>query len=197
MDVKTIDFYNKKSQIFADETLEVEFKSCQDQFVELLQPHAKILDFGCGSGRDTRYFLSLGFQVEAIDGAKELCKIASKNTGIEVKNVLFQEFCEIDKYDGIWACASLLHLEKAEIKKVIASIAMALKTKGFLYISFKYGDFHGMRHGRYFTDLKENTMQELLDDVGQFFMVKQWISSDARPNRSDEKWLNLIVQKKN
>ena len=100
----TIDYYNEKAKEFVAGTVNVEFHHMQEQFLKLLPEHALILDFGCGSGRDTKYFLEQGFQVEAVDGSKELCKIASEYTGISVKHALFQELNEFEKYDGLWAC---------------------------------------------------------------------------------------------
>ena len=109
---KTLDYYNKNSQLFVTGTVSVDFKQTQDRFLDRLDSGAYILDFGCGSGRDTKYFLNQGYKVDAIDGSVELCRIASEYTGIEVKQMLFQELEEHKKYDGIWACSSILHLPK-------------------------------------------------------------------------------------
>ena len=93
--------------------------------------------------------------MEAIDGSEELCKIASEYTGISVKQMMFHELSGVEKYDGIWACASILHLEKGDLPDVLQKMANALKTGGVIYTSFKYGDFEGERNGRYFTYLTE------------------------------------------
>ncbi len=76
---ETIDYYERNAAEFANNTAELEFSEIQDMFLKKLKDGAAILDFGCGSGRDTRYFLSKGFQVDATDGSEELCKIAEKN----------------------------------------------------------------------------------------------------------------------
>ena len=101
----------------------------QNAFLEKLAPASYILDFGCGSGRDTAYFLSRGYQVDATDGSEELCRFASDYTGIKVKHQLFQELEEVEKYDGIWACASILHLAKCELLEVLHKMCRALKEK--------------------------------------------------------------------
>ena len=106
---KTINYYNLNADNFVAGTVSVEFQDIQKKFADKLPNGATILDFGCGSGRDVKYFLENGFCVSAIDGSIELCKRASKYTGVDVKNILFQEFAEIEKYDGIWACSSILH----------------------------------------------------------------------------------------
>ena len=91
----TLDYYNKNVQSFIDGTVSVDFQHIQDVFLELLPENAKILDFGCGSGRDTKYFLEHGCIVDAIDGSLELCKAAREYTGINVKHMLFQELNEM------------------------------------------------------------------------------------------------------
>ena len=105
---KTLNYYNENAQSFASGTVSVEFTEMQDKFLQKLNPGAYILDFGCGAGRDTKYFLDQGYLVEAIDGSEQLCQIASKHTGIKVRQMLFQELKVNEKYDGIWACASIL-----------------------------------------------------------------------------------------
>lgn len=101
---------------------------------------SKILDFGCGSGRDTKYFIDNGYEVDAMDGSKELCKVATKYTGIKVQHMFFEDFNECNAYDGIWACASILHLKKCELPDMIKRLYKALKRNGVIYMSFKYGD---------------------------------------------------------
>ena len=205
----TLDYYNKYAVEFSKDTFDVKFTETQDLFLSLLKPDSYILDFGCGSGRDTRYFLQQGYRVEAIDGSKSLCEIAQKNTGIPIRQMLFQDLRESDEYDGIWACSSILHLAKSELLTVMKRMVQALKENGIIYTSFKYGDFEGERNGRYFTDFTEKSFTEFLeklkifnentknteDKVSEIIIEKIWITEDVRPGRGDEKWLNLILRK--
>ena len=119
---KTLKYYNENAQSFASGTVSVKFTEVQDKFLEKLNLDAYILDFGCGAGRDTKYFLSRGYQVDAVDGSEQLCRIASEYTGIKVRQMLFQELDEKEKYDGIWACASILHLPKKQLREVLKNI---------------------------------------------------------------------------
>lgn len=192
---ETIDYYNENAQTFAEGTVSVDFSEIQNQFCKRLPSKAHILDFGCGSGRDTKYFLEQGFQVDAVDGSETLCKLASEYTGIVVKHMLFQELNVKDQYDGIWACASILHLKKKEIPEIICKMYSALRKNGIFYMSFKYGDFEGTRNGRYFTDLTEESALELLQDVPELKVEKLWITGDVRSGRGDERWLNMILRK--
>ena len=158
-------------------------------------PHSYILDFGCGSGRDTRYFLSQGYLVDAVDGSKEICKLASAYTGIQIQQMLFQELAAENLYDGIWACSSILHLPYQELKMVLIKMANALKADGIVYTSFKYGNFEGERNGRYFTDMTEESLQRLLGEIQTFQLEETWVTADVRPGRGDERWLNILLKK--
>lgn len=191
----TIDYYNLNTENFIENTQNVDMHLAQDKFLHLLNEGAAILDFGCGSGRDTKYFLDQGYQVAAIDGSAELCRLASAFTGIEVKEMLFQELDEIDTYDGIWACSSILHLPKNELLLVIRKMSDALKSTGVIYTSFKYSDFEGVRNGRYFTDFTEDSFKEFIAEIPELTIEDYWITGDVRSGRGDERWLNLILRK--
>ena len=193
---KTLKYYNENAQSFASGTVSVKFTEVQDKFLEKLNPDAYILDFGCGAGRDTKYFLSRGYQVDAVDGSEQLCRIASEYTGIKVRQMLFQELDEKEKYDGIWACASILHLPKKQLREVLKNMYAALKSKGWIYTSLKYGEFEGERNGRYFTDFTTDTFKDFIHDMHGLKIEEQWITGDVRPGRGEEKWLNLLLQKK-
>ena len=196
MKTKTIEYYNENVDKFVNDTQDVVFCATQDLFLSYLNEGDSILDLGCGSGRDTKYFLSKGYKVDATDGSEEICKVASDYTGINVKCLLFNELDEIDKYDGIWACASILHLDRDDLIDVFHRIARALKDNGILYTSFKYSEFEGMRNGRYFTDFTIESFNKFQTNIPEFIIEKKWITSDVRAGREDEKWLNLIMRKK-
>ena len=195
-ELETINYYNQNAVRFTVETVQVNFESTQKRFVGKLPAGAAILDFGCGSGRDTKYFLSQGYQVDAVDGSAELCRLAGEYTGVNVKNMLFHELAEVERYDGIWACSSILHLPPEELADVMRKMVIALKYNGIIYASFKYGTFAGERNGRYFTDMTEDAFADFLKQIKNIKIEEKWITSDVRPVRSEEKWLNLILRKK-
>lgn len=194
--VNTLDYYNRNAAVFTESTREADMHQVQDKFLALLNDGDKILDFGCGCGRDTKYFLEKGYEVVAADGAAELVRLARAYTGIEVKQMLFQDLSETCIYDGVWACSSILHLPKRELLPVIEKICNAVKMSGVVYMSFKYGDFEGERSGRYFTDFTEETFQDFIKAVPGLIVQECWISDDVRPGRGDEKWLNIILRKR-
>ena len=191
----TLGYYDSHADKFYKSTVNIEFTTMHEKFLTKLEKGSNILDFGCGSGRDTKYFFEQGYNVEAIDGSAELCKLAGEYTGIKVKNILFQELSEVDKYDGIWACSSILHLPVGELDEVMRKMMIALKKNGIIYTSFKYGTFAGERNGRYFTDMTEEVFAVFLSGIDGLKIEEQWITSDVRPGRGKEKWLNLILRK--
>ena len=192
---QTIDYYNTNAKKFNNDTVAVEFSEVQNRFTSYLKEGAHILDFGCGSGRDSLAFQKKGYDVDAIDGSEEMCKLASKLIGKEVQCLNFLDFDKTDEYDGIWACASILHLSMEELEAVFLKMADALRFHGIIYASFKYGEFEGERNGRYFTDMTERRLEELLKSVPHLRLEEAWLTTDVRPGRDAEKWLNVILRK--
>ena len=192
----TLDYYDRHAKAFYESTVHVEFGATQRRFLSKLQKGAHILDFGCGSGRDTKYFIEQGYKVEAVDGSQEMCRLAGAYAGVEVRHMLFQELAERDRYDAIWACSSILHLPLDELADVMEKMRDALKAQGIIYTSFKYGTFSGERNGRYFTDMTEITFGRFLEKIPCLETEEEWLTSDVRPGRGEEKWLNLILRKK-
>ena len=158
----TIGYYNQNAKKSIETTQTVDMHLAQDRFLALLPPGCSILDFGCGSGRDTKYFMEHDYTVDATDGSAEICRLASGYIGIPVKHMLFQELSAVYQYEGIWASSSILHLPKSELLDVFQKMIRALKDNGVIYTSFKYGLFEGERNGRYFTDFTEDVFQEFL-----------------------------------
>ncbi len=195
MDNKTLSYYEVNKDQFKNTTQTLDFSKYQDLFLSYLNPKSSILDFGCGAGRDTKYFLNKGYKVDALDGSPQMCEIASNYCKIDVKNILFEDFNEVEKYDGIWACSSILHVPYNNLSDIFLSLNKALKNNGILYVSFKYGSFEGYKNGRYFTNL---TLERFLDIpyISKGFSIeKHFITSDVRKNRENEKWLNIIMRK--
>ena len=207
---RTISYYDENAADFVNTTLSVDFHEVQEIFLSYLlsEEHRKeesdafrskihILDFGCGSGRDAKYFMNQGYRVTAADGSAEICKAASEYLGQPVRHMLFQELDEQNVYDGIWACASILHLPKKELPGVIRRMCTALKEDGVIYTSFKYGTFEGERNGRYFTYFTEESFSEFLAQIRGLQIEKMWITGDVREGRGDERWLNMILRQGN
>ena len=189
-----MNYYDKNAKEFFDETVNADMTAHHEEFLKFIPKTGTILDAGCGSGRDTLKFKSLGYNVTAIDGSLEMCKLASEYSGVNVEHVQFQDIDFVNEFDGIWASASLLHVPNKEIEMVLEKLKDSLKDNGILYASFKYGDFEGERNGRFFNDLTELEAIKLFEKL-DFKVIKTWITNDSRKGRESEKWTNILVIK--
>ena len=187
---QTIGFYDANAASYVADTAGVEFDALQREFARRLSKGGRVLDLGCGSGRDSLAFLKAGFEVDAVDGSARMAEAASGLTGLPVAHAFFSDYEPKDPYDGIWACSSLLHVPAAELPIIISKYARALKPGGTFYLSFKLGTHDGMRGGRWFTDLDEPALRALIAEVPGLRIDRVDVTDDARPSRSGEKWLN-------
>ncbi len=190
----SIDYYNKNASIYFENTVDLNIEDILEKFISYLPEAGNILDLGCGSGRDSLYFINKGFDVTAMDGSEELCQLASIRIGQDVLHMQFSELDFQEVFDGIWACASLLHTTPEQLHEILGKISDSLNPGGVLYMSFKYGDFQGYRNGRYFADYKFHDIEEILEEHRDLTIMEIWKTSDIRTER-DESWLNIIVRK--
>ncbi|MBY6107314.1 class I SAM-dependent methyltransferase [Ferrimonas balearica] len=190
----SIDFYNQNADDFFENTVNVDMSSLYGAFTQHLPQGAKILDAGCGSGRDSKAFAEMGYDVTAFDASAEMVERATAHAGIPVHQLHFDEIPWVDRFDGIWSCASLLHVPRAELPKTLQTIANALKANGTWYASFKYGNSEREKEGRHFTDLDEAQLAELIQPLLTMEITKVWITEDKRPDRN-EQWLNVVLRK--
>ena len=192
---ETIRYYDENAESFIGGTLDADISQIAGRFVERLPEGASILDWGCGSGRDSLAFLKAGFDVTAVDLSREMAAATERLTGLRIRNESFEDLSDVHAYDGIWACSSLLHVSKVDLPVVLGAARKALWDGGCAYVSFKYGDYEGMRNGRYFTDLTEEALASILKDGTGLRIDECWVTSDVRPGRENEKWLNAILVK--
>lgn len=191
----TLEYYQHHADDFFNSTVNVDMRSLYTPFLERIPKGGRILDAGCGSGRDSKAFLQQGYRVEAFDATGEMAKLANQHTGLPVKQMTFSDVDAVNRYDGIWCCASLLHVSAAELPDAMAKLARALKPGGIWYVSFKHGDGERVKDGRRFTDLNEQRLNTLLAGLAGITLVGHWITEDKRPDRS-EMWLNALLQKR-
>lgn len=188
----SIDYYDANFLEFFNNTVNVDMSDIYQRFLPHVVAGGKILDAGCGSGRDAKVFKDLGYKVTAFDASLEMAKIASKHIGQKVANASFFTFSSVEKYDGIWACASLLHVSRAELQASMRRLSKMLADDGVWYASFKYGSEERSVNGRYFSDLNEEMISSLVDQIDHIFLRDVWVTTDNRPGRQ-EKWLNVIL----
>lgn len=186
------DYYQQHAQRFFSETVDVDMSELYRPFVAHLKPGARILDAGCGSGRDAKAFSEMGYEVEAFDASAELVELARQHTGLPVKQMRFEDVTEGERYDGIWCCASLLHVPLAELPGVMTQLAKALKPGGVWYLSFKYGSGEREKDGRRFTDMDESGFAEFLSGLSGVEVMECWLTGDKRAERQNERWFNAL-----
>ncbi len=191
----TLKYYQDNAQTFFDGTVNVDMSSLYETFTTHLAPGARVLDAGCGSGRDAKAFKEMGYQVEAFDASPAMVELAREHTGLPVQRMTFADVDWKEEFDGIWCCASLLHVPAVELPGVMRRLAEALKPGGVWYVSFKYGDGEREVDGRRFTDMDEVKLRGMLGAIPEVEVAEMWVTQDKRPGR-DDVWLNGVLRKK-
>lgn len=189
----TLSWYRDNAIQYAEETRNSLVLDALWEFLSRMKEGGTILDYGSGSGRDSAYFLDKGFSVDSLDGSAEMKAQAERLFGIKVKLSSFLSLEEKEKYDGIWAQASILHLEEHDLRAALTLIERALKRDGVFYSSFRKGEEDGYENGRWYTNMTERRFLSFLP--ASLYVEKIWESQDVRPgvNRT---WLSIICRKK-
>ena len=216
----SFDYYDVHAKEYAALTVKADMSPAYDRFLAYLPAGAAILDAGCGSGRDSLCFMKKGYDVTMLDASAGMCRCAEKLTGRRALCMKFEEIEFADRFDGIWACASLLHVSEKELENVLAIFHRALKRSGVLYASWKYGEAERMDGGRFYCDMTEEKLRRVLarvnlkarEDIeankglkaraglearaGLFDCLECWVAEDSLPSGREQKWLNVVLGKK-
>ena len=191
----TIDYYNRNAESYYWNTVGVDLDATRKRFAAYLRDGAFVIDMGCGSGRDVVAFSDMGFRVIGIDASEELVYLAQERLGINAFTADMSTWLQGDKYDGIWCCASLMHLDEAECRQFFINLNCNLKKGGVLYFSVKSGIKTGTdEEGRYMRDFTEEDIRELISYVEGLTIKEYWYTDDIL-NRRDFRWLNVIAQR--
>lgn len=189
----TIDFYDKNAENYASSTFNVDVSSVRTQFLKQIPIGGKILDAGCGSGRDALAFKNAGYLVKAFDASEELSKIASSNAELPVLHMTFEEMKWNKSFDGVWCMASLLHLNDNELKSALKKCSEALVENGKFFGCFKTGEGASLDDkGRFFNYQSEQKLKDVLEESGLFKNVKFFYNSDSL-GRQDTLWINVLA----
>ena len=183
-------YYDINSKTFIEDTLLVDMSNVYTPFIKKLKQGASILDVGCGSGRDLRYFKRSGYLPVGLEPSRKLARYARDYAEVEVIEATIQDLNETRRFDSIWACASLLHLPSDELLGSFTKLSKLLNAGGCIYVSFKHGEFEGMKNGRFFNFQTIESVKSFLPS--NISIEHHWISGDNRETRTD-KWLNLIL----
>jgi SAM-dependent methyltransferase len=186
------DYYDRNSAAFFAGSVGADMSADRARFLAHVPRGGAILDAGCGSGRDALAFKTSGYAVTAFDGSAGMARLASGHTGLAVQHLAFADITWREAFDGIWACASLLHVPHADLPGILTRLAHALRPGGVFYMSFKYGPSDRFIHGRYFNDMTEERLTAALAP-SHLRIAQMWTSLDVRPERAGERWLSVLA----
>lgn len=193
----SIQYYEKHAKNFAQDTVDINMDDFYLPFLEAIQTGGHILDLGCGSGRDSLYFKNKGFRITAVDASGEMCREAEKILGQPVCESFIEDYQTEEVYDGIWACASLLHVCKKDMKQCIIKLFQMLKDGGVLYASWQYGQSERQVESRYYSDFTEEQILGLFGECQECEVLKCWQSPDVlQLPPITKRWVNVLVKKR-
>ena len=175
-------YYDAHAKEYAELTVKADMSPAYDKFLRYLPAGAAVLDAGCGSGRDSLFFLQKGYDVTMLDASAGMCRSAEELTGRQALCMPFSEINFETRFDGIWACASLLHVSETELENVLAKFHRALKQDGVLYASWKYGEAERSDGERFYCDMTEEKLQNVLAHAGLFDCLECWVAEDSLPS---------------
>lgn len=195
---ETLKYYDENASKYCEQTINTDMSEAYTRFIAFLSDGAYILDFGCGSGRDSKYFLSKGYKVTAIDGSSEMCKLASNYIGQKVNCMDFSELSDKSLYDGIWACSSIVHVEKEKLPDILNKMVDSLKVGGIFYTCFKNGSGFEIKEGKYYNYM---TPEEFIGVLKEFIPNTELIDSYSNETykgtvgKSSSNWINFLVKR--
>ena len=191
----TLNFYNQYAGEYFSQTVNAQMREQYERFLPFIQKEGSILDLGCGSGRDSYYFKQKGYQIVAVDGSKELAKYASELLGQPVINQLFHEINFNNQFDGIWACASLLHIPHNQMFDILTKLKKSLKSEGIIYISVKEGQGCLVEGERFFQYYSTEQLENTITQCKGLKVEALWKTIEVKELEHEVIWLNAIVKK--
>jgi len=190
-----IKYYDDHAEEFFQNTYMLDMHDLYEPFLKLLPKNARILDVGCGSGRDSQNFLKLGYDVVPFDGSSEMVTLSSDLLGIEVLHLLYEDIYFNNEFDGIWACASFVHIPGDELQKMLLKMERALVEGGILFISLKNGTGTQTIGDRIFYYHSEDSFSQISNTVPRLRIFDLRHTFDIRCGKKNEKWLNVLLKK--
>ena len=191
----TIEYYNTHADDYYWTTVGVDLDATRRRFTAHLPAEARVIDVGCGSGRDVLAFSNMGFKAYGLDASEELANLARERLGIKVFTADMSEWITTEPYNGIWCCASLMHLHDDECRRFFANLQYNLCASGAIYISVKSGIETGPDNsGRYMRNFTEEELRKLICTVSGLEVKELWYTDDTL-SRRDFRWLNVIAVK--
>lgn len=193
--LNSADWYDRHTEEYIARTEAVDLSSLYARFLAHMPPGGRILDAGCGSGRDSLAFREMGYAVVPMDASRAMVAHATAVLGQPARHLRHQDVAFVDAFDGVWAMASLLHVPHAELPDVLARYGRALVPGGVLFASFKLGTGEVVRHDRLFANQNPTSFGAVLAGVTTLTLLDHWVEPDRRPGRQDERWFCVLCQR--
>ena len=194
----TVGHYDSNAFSFREGTWDHDVSQNREALLAAIgdRENPRVLDFGCGPGRDIVAFQKLGIEVTGLDGSEAFCHMAREVSGAEV---LHQDFLALDlpetAFDGIFANATLFHIPSAEMGRVLQEFKRALRPGGILFSSNPRGNdeegWNGERYGSYY---RPETWKKRLEGAG-FEMVREYYRPQGLP-REEQPWFASVWRKR-
>ena len=198
----TLKFYETDSKNLSLRYENADVREIQELLLTTFGEKTKLLEIGCGSGRDASFMTKKGFEVIVIDGSKNMIDEAKK-IHPELSNKIFLKTLPNDlefdiKFDGIYSIAALMHLSKDDLMKSILKIYDLLNSTGkfFMSVSLFRDDINENgfdKNGRFFLILSFEEWISIFQNT-DFKILKTKINKDGL-NRTGIEWLTMVVQK--
>lgn len=193
MDRRTVEYYDSHTEEYVARTAGADLTQLHDRFLAHIPRGGRVLDFGCGFGRDMHAFQRRGYDVVGLDPSSEMITIASRVPGAECHLGDVFALRNEARFDGIWACASLVHVAKTEMVEVMKRLVSWLAPCGVLYFSVRSGTSeHRMPDGRLYSDYNEREVAQLMQKFPGFETQELWLSSDSDASRTEITWINWL-----
>ena len=191
---RTIRFYDTHSEEFAQAANTADMHRDYEHFLRYVPKGGTIVDMGCGSGRDLKFFREAGYVASGVDASEGMCRVAREYSLCDVVHCDALSWTAASKIDAIWSNGSLLHLHTDDIIAFIRTKTEFLKTGGILYSSMKAGIPEGFdEKGRYFTPFSETIVESALAD-GKLEIAERWTEGDSL-GREGFHWEAVILRK--
>ena len=192
---RTIEYYDKHAGEYFRATAGADFNALRRKFISYLPEHARIIDIGCGSGRDVKAFCDMGYQAIGLDASEKMAREAMEQLGIEVISGDMADWICEEPFDGVWCCAALLHLYDEDADRFLQNLRYNLKPGGILFLSVKEGIETGYdEKGRYMRNFTGEELRERLEKTGMQ-ILETGVTAD-KLGRDAFRWMNIFAERK-
>lgn len=188
-------WYDCNTQTYIANTQSVHLSHLYEKFLRYVPAGGRVLDAGCGSGRDSLEFRGLGYDVVPMDASLAMVQHGSQLLGTEAMHKRHQDVDFVEEFDGVWSMASLLHVPHAELADVLEKYRTAFRSGEVLFASFKHGEGEHYRQERLFANQNAESFRQLIDEVPELTLIDSWVDTDRRPGRQHEQWFSVLCQK--